>query len=111
MWTREEYLELYLEASEILRRREDVEVMGPAVIDFELQVVLALVDRRTPGLRFDIVSSLLYVDRAGAPENRHLGMDLPLVENRQQVMQGDAVSHGDEAEPERQAPEHRRAQE
>jgi hypothetical protein len=75
VWTREEYLELYLEASEILRRREDVEVMGPAVIDFELQVVLALVDRRTPGLRFDIVSSLLYVDRAGAPENRHLGMD------------------------------------
>jgi len=75
VWTREEYLELYLEASEILRRREGVEVMGPAVIDFELQVVLALVDRRTPGLRFDIVSSLLYVDRAGAPENRHLGMD------------------------------------
>ncbi len=75
VWTREEYLELYLEASQILRRREGVEVMGPAVIDFELQVVLALVDRRTRGLRFDIVSSLLYVDRAGAPENRHLGMD------------------------------------
>jgi len=75
VWTRDEYVDLYLEAAEILRRHEGVEVMGPAVIDFELQVLLALVERRTPGLRFDIVSSLLYVDRRGAPENLHLGMD------------------------------------
>jgi len=75
VWTRGEYLDLYQEAAEILRRHEGVEVMGPAVIDFELQVVLALVNRRRPGLRFDVVSSLLYVDRRGAPENRQLGLD------------------------------------
>ncbi|MFV2074019.1 MAG: lipopolysaccharide kinase InaA family protein [Thermoanaerobaculales bacterium] len=75
VWTRGEYLDLYQEAAEILRRHDEVEVMGPAVIDFEFQVVLALINRRRPGLRFDVVSSLLYVDRRGAPENRHLGFD------------------------------------
>jgi tRNA A-37 threonylcarbamoyl transferase component Bud32 len=75
IWTHDEYLDLYLEAAEILRRRSGVEVMGPAVIDFEFQSLMALVNRRRPGLRFDIVSSLLYVDRRGAPENRQLGLD------------------------------------
>lgn len=75
VWTHDEYLDLYLEAAEILRRRPGVEVMGPAVIDFEFQSLMALVNRRRPGLRFDIVSSLLYVDRRGAPENRQLGLD------------------------------------
>ena len=75
VWTRGEYLDLYQEAAEILRRHDGVEVMGPAVIDFEFQVVLALINRRRPGLRFDVVSSLLYVDRRGAPENRQLGLD------------------------------------
>jgi len=64
-----------MEAAEILRRYDDVEVIGPSVIDFELQVVLALVSRHTPGLKFDVVSSLLYVDRRGAPENRQMGLD------------------------------------
>jgi hypothetical protein len=45
------------------------------VIDFEFQALLALVNRGTPDLRFDIVSSLLYVDRRGAPENRQMGLD------------------------------------
>jgi tRNA A-37 threonylcarbamoyl transferase component Bud32 len=75
IWSHKEYVELYLEASEILRRHEGVEVMGPAVIDFEFQSVLALVNRRVSDLRFDIVSSLLYVDRRGAPENRQMGLD------------------------------------
>jgi tRNA A-37 threonylcarbamoyl transferase component Bud32 len=75
IWTHGEYVDLYLEAAEILRRIEGVEVMGPAVIDFEFQALLALVNRGVPGLHFDIVSSLLYVDRRGAPENRQMGLD------------------------------------
>jgi tRNA A-37 threonylcarbamoyl transferase component Bud32 len=75
IWTRGEYVGLYMEAAEILRRYDNVEVLGPSVIDFELQVVLALVNRSTPGLEFDVVSSLLYVDRRGAPENRQMGLD------------------------------------
>jgi tRNA A-37 threonylcarbamoyl transferase component Bud32 len=75
IWTHGEYVDLYLEAAEILRRREGVEVLGPSVIDFEFQAILALVNRKTPGLHFDIVSNLLYVDRRGAPENRQMGLD------------------------------------
>lgn len=75
IWTHGEYVDLYLEAAEILRRREGIEVLGPSVIDFEFQAILALVNQKEPGLRFDIVSSLLYVDRRGAPENRQFGLD------------------------------------
>ncbi len=75
IWTRGEYADLYLEAAEILRQRDGVEVMGPAVIDFEFLALLGLLDSRIPGLHFDIVTSLLYVDRRGAPENRQLGLD------------------------------------
>jgi len=75
VWTLREFVELYVEAAEILRRRPGVEVMGPAVIDFEYQATLALVNRSEPGLVFDVLSALLYVDRRGAPENRQLGLD------------------------------------
>jgi tRNA A-37 threonylcarbamoyl transferase component Bud32 len=75
IWTHGEYVDLYLEAAQILRKIEGVEVLGPSVIDFEFQALLALVSRGTPGLYFDILSSLLYVDRRGAPENRQMGLD------------------------------------
>lgn len=75
VWTRREYLELYRDAAVVLRRHPGVQLMGPAVIDFELQATLAIVGRRQPGVHFDIVSSLLYVDRRGAPEQRQLGFD------------------------------------
>ncbi len=75
VWTRAEYAEIYLEAAEILRHHRGVEVMGPAVIDFEFQGLLALANGKIPGLHFDIVSSLLYVDRRGAPENQQIGLD------------------------------------
>ena len=75
IWTHQEYVDLYLAAAEVFRRYPGVELMGPSVIDFEFQSILALVDRRDPGLHFDIVSSLLYVDRRGAPENRQMGLD------------------------------------
>jgi hypothetical protein len=75
IWTRREYIELYRDAAEILRRQPGVEVIGPAVIDFEYQYTIGLANRRRPGLVFDALSSLLYVDRRGAPENTQLGLD------------------------------------
>ncbi len=49
--------------------------MGPAVIDFELHATAAVLNMPHPVTRFDVVTSLLYVDRRGAPENRQLGFD------------------------------------
>ena len=75
VWTLGEYADLAVAASEILRAQGDVEVWGPAVIDFEYHVTAAVLNKRRPGLRFDAVSSLLYVDRRGAPEGRQAGLD------------------------------------
>lgn len=76
VWTIEEYGRLVADAADALRRaRPDVEILGPAVIDFEPHVTAAAVNLRRPGLRFDAVSSLLYVDRRGAPENTQGGFD------------------------------------
>jgi tRNA A-37 threonylcarbamoyl transferase component Bud32 len=75
VWSTSEYVELFRSAAEVLRRTPGVELLGPAVIDFEFQSLLALLERHAPGLEFDAVASLLYVDRRGAPENRQLGFD------------------------------------
>jgi hypothetical protein len=75
IWTRNEYVRLFQSAAEILRRIDGVELLGPAVIDFEFQITAAVVNHRAEGLDFDILSSLLYVDRRGAPENRQLGFN------------------------------------
>jgi hypothetical protein len=44
--------------------------MGPAVIDFEYQYLVAALARVREVIRFDALSHHLYVDRRGAPENR-----------------------------------------
>jgi hypothetical protein len=75
LWSRTEYVRLYRTAADELRKIEGIELLGPAVIDFELQVTAALANRRAEGLDFDILASLLYVDRRGAPENRQIGFD------------------------------------
>lgn len=76
IWRFEEYFDLVRDASEILRAKDpDVRILGPAVIDFEVQITAALLHRRPRGVFFDVVSSLLYVDRRGAPENPQLGFD------------------------------------
>ncbi|HXU46887.1 MAG TPA: lipopolysaccharide kinase InaA family protein, partial [Thermoanaerobaculia bacterium] len=88
VWTLREYVELARIAGEVLRGRSPgapgspnspgppgVELLGPAVIDFELHATAAVLNLRAEGLRFDAVGSLLYVDRRGAPENRQLGLD------------------------------------
>jgi len=79
VWNLGEYVALATAAAEILRRPrqggEGVEILGPAVIDFEHHVTAAVLNLKRPGLSFDAVSSLLYVDRRGAPENRQAGFD------------------------------------
>ena len=76
IWNPSEYLDLAADAAEILRAAEpDVELLGPAVIDFEAHATASIVNLRHPTLRFDALASLLYVDRRGAPENRQLGFD------------------------------------
>jgi hypothetical protein len=75
VWNYREYLELVAIAGDILRRTPDTLVLGPAVIDFELQATAAIVNMRREDVLFDVVTSLLYVDRRGAPENRQLGFD------------------------------------
>lgn len=74
VWTLAEYAALARVAARVLRRHEGVEVLGPAVIDFEYHATVAAL-RLTADVGFDAVASLLYVDRRGAPENRQLGFD------------------------------------
>ena len=75
VWTLREYLRLAETAAEVLRRRPGVELLGPAVIDFELHATAAAVNARRSRVRFDAVASLLYVDRRGAPERTQMGFD------------------------------------
>ncbi|MGH9464764.1 MAG: lipopolysaccharide kinase InaA family protein, partial [Thermoanaerobaculia bacterium] len=75
VWRYEEYRELLARAARALRRVPGVQLLGPAVIDFEAYATATVVNLPWNGLRLDAVSSLLYVDRRGAPENRQLGFD------------------------------------
>lgn len=77
VWTLDEYVELVRSATDALRgAREDVEILGPAVIDFEYHAAAAALNIvRSGDYRFDAVSALLYVDRRGAPEAKQTGFD------------------------------------
>jgi len=75
IWTLREYAALARSAEAILRRTPGMQVLGPAVIDFEYHVTAAVLNQKDAGFRFDAVSALLYVDRRGAPENRQAGFD------------------------------------
>jgi hypothetical protein len=75
VWTLDEYVRLVETASDVLRREPGIEILGPAVIDFEYHVTAAVLNLRRPGLHFDAASALLYVDRRGAPENPQAGFD------------------------------------
>jgi len=71
-----EYLRFYAVA---YRLREEqfpsLRLLGPSVIDFEYHFTVHALFNFFK-LRYDAVSSLLYVDRRGAPENRQMGFDL-----------------------------------
>lgn len=75
VWNLREYVALAEIAEEELRRHPGVELLGPAVIDFEFHATAAVLNLPRADFRFDVVSALLYVDRRGAPENRQLGLD------------------------------------
>ncbi len=68
VWDHREYLGLAAPAFE-LAPRFGVKLAGPAVIDFEFHLYAVTL----PRLPFDAVTSLLYVDRMGAPENGQCG--------------------------------------
>jgi hypothetical protein len=68
VWDHREYLRLAEPAFE-LAPRFGVKLAGPAVIDFEFHLYPVTL----PRLPFDAVTSLLYVDRMGAPENGQFG--------------------------------------
>jgi len=68
VWNYTEYLGLARPAFEIAPAYRAV-LVGPAVIDFEFHLYPPTLKR----LPFDKVSSLLYVDRVGAPENAQAG--------------------------------------
>lgn len=74
IWNYREYLDLAGIAQEVFSAHPGTRLIGPAVIDFELQATAAVLNMSSP-VRFDVVSSLLYVDRRGAPENKQLGFD------------------------------------
>lgn len=74
VWSPEEYRALAAAAAEELRRHPGVEVLGPAVIDWEPHATAGYLG--LAGMpRFDALASLLYVDRRGAPESRQAGFD------------------------------------
>ncbi len=75
IWQYDEYFDLAATAAEILKGHPGVEVLGPAVIDFELHITAAVLNHPLCPVHFDALASLLYVDRRGAPENRQMGFD------------------------------------
>ncbi|MDH5744159.1 MAG: hypothetical protein OEZ52_11475 [Candidatus Aminicenantes bacterium] len=70
VWDYKEYLKL-AEPAVSLAQKYDIKLLGPAVIDFEFHLYPPILKK----IFFDKVTSLLYVDRAGAPENKQFGWD------------------------------------
>ncbi len=70
------YLDLVVEAEKVRKDYPGIKFFGPSVIDFEYICTMGVLNhpRRKP--KFDVVNALLYVDRQGAPENKHIGFDL-----------------------------------
>jgi hypothetical protein len=75
VWNLGEFQALAKVAAEELRRYPDVQLVGPGVIDFEFHVTAAVANWPGNAVSFDVLGSLLYVDRRGAPESRQAGFD------------------------------------
>jgi hypothetical protein len=73
VWDHREYIRLAETAIE-LAPRFGARLAGPAVIDFEFHLYPVTL----PRLPFEAVTSLLYVDRMGAPENGQFGWTAPM---------------------------------
>ncbi len=70
VWDYREYLRL-AEGSVLMAKKHGTKIIGPAVIDFEFHLYPLVLKK----INFDKISSLLYVDRLGAPENTQYGWD------------------------------------
>lgn len=68
IWTHEEYLQLARPAFFLIKEK-GFRALGPAVIDFEFHLYPPVLQE----IDFEPVTSLLYVDRVGAPENKQFG--------------------------------------
>ncbi|MBZ0113778.1 MAG: lipopolysaccharide kinase InaA family protein [Thermoanaerobaculia bacterium] len=75
VWNLGEFQALAGVAAEELRRYPDVQLVGPGVIDFEFHVTAAVANWPGNAVAFDVLGSLLYVDRRGAPEKEQAGFD------------------------------------
>lgn len=73
VWTSEEYGTLIEAARQELP--PNAELIGPAVIDFEPWAMAIALTQPRLSRPFAVTSSLLYVDRRGAPENQQMGFD------------------------------------
>jgi hypothetical protein len=71
LWDHREYIRLARTALDAARRLP-IRLAGPAAIDFEFHLYPPVLKR----IPFDVVSSLLYVDRTGPPESTQFGWDL-----------------------------------
>jgi len=68
IWTYQEYLQLARPAFSLIKE-SGFRALGPAVIDFEFHLYPPVLQE----IDFEPVTSLLYVDRVGAPENKQFG--------------------------------------
>jgi hypothetical protein len=69
-----EYMRFYSTIAPLKKRYPHIDFIGSSTIDFEYHYTVAtLFNTFFP--RYDKVSSLLYVDRRGAPENTQMGFD------------------------------------
>lgn len=71
-----EYLRFYKTAQTLRNQKfQNITLIGPSVIDFEFHYTLRALFNLS-GVKYDKISSLLYVDRRGAPENMQSGFNL-----------------------------------
>ncbi len=76
IFSMDEYLRLYKVAYDLKQQKyPQLILLGAPVIDFEYYFTIRTLFNFYR-LRFDQLSSLLYVDRRGAPENTQAGLDL-----------------------------------
>ncbi len=69
IWTFEEYRDMLRPLLPWREKFPQVRFGGPAAIDFEYAYIPAALDHLPNGMRFDVLTHHLYVDRRGAPEN------------------------------------------
>ncbi len=71
-----QFLRFYQVAYKIKKQNyPELKLLGPSVIDFEYHYTIHALFNFFR-LKYDAVSTLLYVDRRGAPENTQIGLDL-----------------------------------